>query len=200
MSTHIARPFSYKEGLEGISQKMASEHYKLYEGYVNKANEIEGRLSELDKNKGNVTYHDLRSHKLGLTFAINAIKSHEQYFDLLSDGASSYKDTLAEKLFTEHFGSFENWLTDMKATAMCARGWATTVYDWQSNKVYNHLSDAHDTGVTWNTTSIIPLDAYEHAYFMDYGVSRTDYIEAFFKNLNWNKVDELLKKTRIVNS
>jgi Fe-Mn family superoxide dismutase len=34
------------------------------------------------------------------------------------------------------------------------------------------------------------LDTYEHAYFIDYGVNRGSYIDAFFENLNWKKVEK----------
>ena len=36
------------------------------------------------------------------------------------------------------------------------------------------------------------LDTYEHAYFMDYGSDRAAYIQAFFDNVNWGKVQENL--------
>jgi len=41
------------------------------------------------------------------------------------------------------------------------------------------------------------MDIYEHAYFLDYGTGRKAYIEAFFKNLNWEHVNGLLEKYKI---
>jgi Fe-Mn family superoxide dismutase len=37
------------------------------------------------------------------------------------------------------------------------------------------------------------MDVFEHAFITDYGLKRADYIEAFFKNINWNAVESRLK-------
>jgi Fe-Mn family superoxide dismutase len=37
------------------------------------------------------------------------------------------------------------------------------------------------------------MDVFEHAYMLDYGLKRADYIEAFFKNINWSAVDGRVK-------
>jgi len=40
----------------------------------------------------------------------------------------------------------------------------------------------------WEASPVLALDTYEHAYFIDYGVNRGNYIDSFFENLDWNKV------------
>ncbi|PJA53023.1 hypothetical protein CO166_03365 [Candidatus Roizmanbacteria bacterium CG_4_9_14_3_um_filter_36_11] len=47
----------------------------------------------------------------------------------------------------------------------------------------------------WGVTPIIALDTYEHAYFIDYGVNRGSYIDAFFENLNWRIIEKNFKNT-----
>jgi hypothetical protein len=68
----------------GISRKTHEEHYKLYQGYVNKTNEIRRALAQLtsdDFAKGNQTYSLIRSLKVDYTFAIGGVKNHELYFE-----------------------------------------------------------------------------------------------------------------------
>src|SRR6188768_4390636 len=66
--------------LDGISRTTIEAHYRLYQGYVAKRNEILGRLSDVDLTTANQVYSDLRSLKVDLTFAIGGIKNHEVYF------------------------------------------------------------------------------------------------------------------------
>src|SRR5882724_10942391 len=75
------RPEVYE--LDGISRAAVEAHYKLYQGYVAKRNEILGLLADADPESANQVYSDLRSLKVDLTFAIGGIKNHELYFDHL---------------------------------------------------------------------------------------------------------------------
>ena len=58
-------------------------HYKLYQGYVNKRNEILGKLAAVDLGSANQIYSELRALKVELSFAIGGIKNHEIYFEHL---------------------------------------------------------------------------------------------------------------------
>jgi len=39
-----------------------------------------------------------------------------------------------------------------------------------------------------DTTPILVMDMYEHAYQMDYGAAAAKYIDAFFVNIQWDRV------------
>ena len=69
--------------LDGISRETIEAHYKLYQGYVNKRNEILGKLAGVDLASANQVYSELRSLKVDLSFAIGGIKNHEIYFEHL---------------------------------------------------------------------------------------------------------------------
>jgi Fe-Mn family superoxide dismutase len=197
MTPYQAKTFAATEGLTGLSQRQMSEHYKLYEGYIKKANEIYDKLQTADKAASNGVYSDWRALKLGYSFSVNAIKSHELFFGSLGgDGAGQLPTgTFMEELIVKNFGSYENWLADMKATAICARGWVWTAFDWQNMSLFNYLGDQHDAFPIWHATPLVALDTYEHAYLIDYGVNRADYIKAFFDNLNWGMANALAENT-----
>src|SRR3989344_3869965 len=78
-----AKKFESIRELNGISEKTMTEHYKLYEGYVKKYNEITEKLGSVDLESANQTYSDIRALKVDLTFAIGGVKNHELYFDHL---------------------------------------------------------------------------------------------------------------------
>src|SRR4051794_35039888 len=78
------RPEVYE--LDGISRASVEAHYKLYQGYVGKRNEILRKLADVDLSSANQVYSDFRALKVDLTFAIGGIKNHELYFEHLGGG------------------------------------------------------------------------------------------------------------------
>ena len=174
--------------LSGISRASVEAHYRLYQGYVAKRNEILGLLGDVDRATANQVYSALRSLKLDITFAIGGIKNHELYFAHLGgDGGDPHG---AFRVLVERdFGSVDAWRADLRATGIAARGWAWTAYDWDERRLFNYLGDAQNTFPVWNATPLVALDVYEHAYFLDYQTDRPSYIDAFFENLDWDVVN-----------
>ena len=182
--------------LDGISRESVEAHYKLYEGYVNKRNEILRELGEVDLGAANQVYSQLRVLKVELSFAVGGIKNHELYFEHLG-GAGGNPDGAFGQLVERDFGSADEWRADLKATGLAARGWAWTAYDWDEGRLFNYLGDAQNTFPVWNATPLVALDVYEHAYFMDYQTDRASYIEAFFANLDWSVVADWVGRYQI---
>ena len=182
--------------LDGISREAVEAHYKLYEGYVNKRNEIIGKLAEVDVASANQVYSEVRALKVDLSFALGGIKNHEIYFDHLGGGGGEPDGEIRELIFRD-FGSVENWRADLKASGMAGRGWAWSAYDWDEGRLFNYVGDAQNTFPVWNATPLVALDVYEHAYFLDYQTDRASYIEAFFANIDWDVVNEWVRQYQI---
>jgi superoxide dismutase, Fe-Mn family len=182
--------------LDGISRTSVEAHYRLYQGYVNKRNEILGKLAAVDLGSANQVYSDLRALKVDLTFAIGGIKNHELYFEHLGGQGGDPTGAVA-RLIDRDFGSAEAWRADLKATGIAGRGWAWTAYDWDERRLFNYIGDAQNTFPVWNATPLVALDVYEHAYFLDYQTDRGAYIDAFFANLDWGVVNGWIEAYRI---
>ncbi len=182
--------------MDGISRASVEAHYKLYQGYVAKRNEILTRLAEVDLSTANQVYSDVRSLKIDLTFAIGGVKNHEIYFEHLGGGGGDPTGPIAS-LIERDFGSVEAWRTDLKATGIGGRGWAWTAYDWDEQRLFNYIGDAQNTFPVWNATPLVALDVYEHAYFLDYQTDRASYIDAFFANLDWDVIASWVSKYQI---
>jgi len=174
--------------LDGISRETVESHYKLYQGYVNKRNEILGKLAEIDLASANQVYSELRELKVELSFAVGGIKNHELYFEHLGGGGGDPGGAVGE-LIKRDFGSAGTWRDDLKATGMAGRGWAWTAYDWDEGRLFNYVGDAQNTFPIWNATPLVALDVYEHAYWLDYQTDRASYIDAFLANLDWGVVN-----------
>jgi superoxide dismutase, Fe-Mn family len=182
--------------MDGISRASVEAHYKLYQGYVAKRNEILTKLAEVDLSTANQVYSEVRALKIDLTFAIGGVKNHEVYFEHLGGGGGDPTGPIAS-LIERDFGSVEAWRTDLKATGMGGRGWAWTAYDWDEQRLFNYIGDAQNTFPVWNATPLVALDVYEHAYFLDYQTDRASYIDAFFTNLDWDVIASWVSKYQI---
>ena len=173
----------------GISRRTHEEHFKLYQGYVKKSNELFEGLSRVSRDpaKANATYSEIREMKVELSFALGGVKNHELYFDILGGAGTSPEGKLLDEI-NRSFGSAAAWQADMKATGIAARGWVWTAWDYDLKRLFNYIGDTQNTFPIWNAVPIIGLDVYEHAYFLDFATKKADYIEAFFANLNWTVV------------
>ena len=174
-----------------ISPKAVQEHYKLYEGYIKKTNEIREKLLTADKASANQTFSEWRSLKTELSFALGGVKNHEIYFDILGGHGGEPAGAVAEAI-SSGWGSYDNWKADMKATGISARGWVWMAMDLEDKKFFIYLGDSQNTYPIWNAVPIVALDTYEHAYWMDFGSDRASYIDEFFNVLNWDAVNTRL--------
>jgi Fe-Mn family superoxide dismutase len=62
-------------------------------------------------------------------------------------------------------------------------------------RLFNFWINEHDTGHPAGAIPLLVMDVFEHAYMTDYGLKRADYINAFFKAIDWSKVSKRFDKT-----
>jgi Fe-Mn family superoxide dismutase len=184
--------------LKGISPKNIEEHLKLYSGYVKNANMIGQKLYELYEEDAEKNTYLMSELTRRFSFEYNGMRNHEIYFDSLSGGASLLSEGDLKKAIEGSYGSFETFLTIFKMTAMIRGiGWAILWYDKKNNSLLNSWVDEQHLGQLQGCTPILALDMWEHSYVADYQPSgKKQYIEDFFANLNWNKVEENFLKAK----
>ncbi|HYE11980.1 MAG TPA: superoxide dismutase [Patescibacteria group bacterium] len=186
--------FQYNNTINAVSKVQYDVHLALYEGYVNKINEIWRELNSApDRESANATYSKYRGLKKGETYALNGVILHELYFDNLG-GSNNTLGGAALTLINQFFGSYENWKEDFIACGKATRGWAVLAYDQRSKSLVNILCDSHDEGNVWNAYPLIIMDVYEHAYFVDYQNKKADYIDKFMLDINWDAVNRRAQK------
>ncbi len=192
------KPLKFKaNNLKGISERQIIEHHDvLYAGYVKKTKEIRDKLTAADLSSANATFSDLRELKHEETFAVNGVKLHEGYFDNLGGGGGGAIGKISE-MINQDFGSYEKWNEEFMACGIAARGWVVLAFDMDDKKLHNYICDVHNQGGVWSCIPLLILDVYEHAYFLDYGTARKEYLEAFMSNIDWTFVNELVEKHKI---
>jgi len=191
------KPLKNKEIAGILSENQLAQHYTLYEGYVNKTNEIRTGYETVDRTKANQTYSEFRGLKTEESFALNGVKLHEAYFYNMGGGGGAPHGKIKE-LMDRDFGSFEKWQEDFKASGIAARGWVVLAFDLDDGRLHNYSQESHNVGAIWAAVPLLVLDTYEHAYTIDYGVKRPPYIDNFMKTIDWDEVNQRLTKYKLV--
>ena len=178
-------------GTEGFSNQLLTNHFTLYNGYVTNTNKLIEELAELEKQaKAGAPQYAEMKRRFGWEF--DGMRLHELYFGNMAKGglALNKGSRLAAKI-TEDFGSFDNWGKLFKAAgAMRGIGWAILYYDPEGEQLLNTWINEHDAGHLAAAKPVLIMDVFEHAFMIDYGLKRADYIEAFFKAIDWTAVQK----------
>jgi Fe-Mn family superoxide dismutase len=190
---YTAKDYSKVIGMEGFSETLLKNHFTLYQGYVTNTNKVIDILSQMlkDDKTGAPEFAELK-RRLGWEF--NGMRLHEYYFENLGGKTSLDKNSRLSKKIAEDFSSYEAWEKDFKATgAMRGIGWVVLYQDITNGKLNNFWINEHDVSHPAGGNPILIMDVFEHAFMLDYGLKRADYIGAFFKNINWAVVEARLK-------
>ena len=190
---YTAKNYDKLLGMEGFSETLLKNHFTLYQGYVTNTNKLTETFDQMIKDGkiGTPEYAELK-RRFGWEF--NGMRLHEYYFENLGGKDALDKGGKLSKKISEDFGSYDAWEKDFKGTgAMRGIGWTVLYQDNLSGKLFNCWINEHDVGHPAGCTPLLILDVFEHAFMIDYGLKRADYISAFFKNINWKAVEARLK-------
>jgi Fe-Mn family superoxide dismutase len=191
--TYTAKNYGRLVGMEGFSDTLIKNHFTLYQGYVTNTNKLLDTLAAMGK-EGRIGTPEYAELKRRLGFEFNGMRLHEYYFENLGGKAAPDKAGKLAKKLEEDFSTYENWERDFKATAtMRGIGWTIMYQDSVNGRLINQWINEHETGHLAGAAPILVLDVFEHAFMIDYGLKRADYIEAFFKNVNWSTVESRLR-------
>ena len=191
--TYSANDYSNLIGMDGFSETLLNNHFTLYKGYVTNTNKLMDSLAAMLK-EGKVGTPEYSELKRRMGFEFNGMRLHEYYFDNLGGKASLDKSGNLAKKVADAFGSYGAWEQDFKATgAMRGIGWTILYQDSVTGGLFNQWINEHEVGHFAGCIPILVMDVFEHAFITDYGLKRADYIEAFFKNIDWKVAEGRLK-------
>ncbi len=183
-----AKDYSTLIGMPGFSEQQLKMHFQLYQGYVKNTNLLLARMKELELQNRDQTI-DYAALKRRLGWEWDGMRLHELYFENLGGHDPLEKTSSLNQVLTKEFGSFEAWKKNFIATGMIRGiGWSVLYRDRQTGKVFNVWINEHDLGHLAGGDPLLVMDVFEHAYITQYGLDRGRYINAFFDNVNWEKV------------
>jgi len=190
---YTAKDYAKLIGMAGFSETLLKNHFTLYQGYVTNTNKVLDTLDQMSKD-GKTATPEFAELKRRLGWEFNGMRLHEFYFENLGGKDGIDKNGKLTKKLIESFGSYEAWEKDFRATgAMRGIGWVVLYQDPASGRLINFWVNEHDVSHPAGCNPLLIMDVFEHAFMIDYGLKRADYIDAFFKNVNWSAIESRIK-------
>ena len=121
--------------------------------------------------------------------------NHSRFWKMLSPQQTkgNLPYSISKQIIIQEFGSYNAFKEQIKEQAKKRFGsgwvWWVGMPDGKTKITNTPYQDVPD-GV-----AILGVDVWEHAYYLDYNCKREDYIENFFKVINWDKVNKTLMKS-----
>lgn len=186
MFEYPVQNFDHLLGLPGMSDALLTNHFALYQGYVANTNTLRKLLSETET--GTPVFNEL-TRRFGWEW--NGMRLHELYFANLSKETAILNEGALKEKIASQFGSIEDWQKGfLAAGAMRGIGWVILCLDDASGELMNVWINEHDLGHLAGTTPLIVMDVFEHAFMLDYGIKRAEYLSVFINALNWPVIEQ----------
>ncbi len=174
------------------AQTMELHHSKHHLAYVNGLNTAHKRINEA-LNTGD--FSTIKHWERELAFHGGGHFLHSIFWKVLSSKPSK-PSPLMEKYINKSFGNFDNFKKLFKAAsnAVEGSGWGIMHYEPASDRLIIMQVERQGNLTQWITFPILPLDVWEHAYYLKYQNRRGEYIDAFFNIINWEYVSTQFEK------
>ena len=177
---------------------MELHHDKHHAAYVKGANTALDRLAEArDKGK----FEDIGALEKALAFHLSGHILHSAFWQNMAPKAGGKPHGELAAAITEEFGSFDVLKKQMNAVAgsIMGSGWAALVWEPVGKKllvtqIYDHQSNLAQAG-----TPLLVLDAWEHAFYLQYENRKDEFFEAVWNVWNWADVAERFEAARQIN-
>jgi len=189
---YAAKDFGTLVGMDGFSETLLKNHFTLYQGYVTNTNKLSDLLGAM-LTEGKTATPEYAELKRRFGWEWNGMRLHEFYFENLGGKGALDPASKLGKAAAAEFGSVEKWEADFRAAgAMRGVGWVILYQDKSGSRLFNQWVNEHDAGHPAGAIPLLVMDVFEHAFMVDYGLKRADYIAAFFRNVNWKAAEARL--------
>jgi superoxide dismutase, Fe-Mn family len=178
-------------------QIMELHHGKHHKAYVEKANETLDKLAEA-RDKSDFTR--LAGLERALAFNLSGHVLHSIFWKNLTPRGGGRPQGELLELITRDFGSFDAFqkqMTEVASTVM-GSGWAALVWEPLAQRLLTCQIYDHQSNVGQGSLPLMVIDAWEHAYYLQYKNAKTEFFNAVWHLWRWNDVAERLRAARQV--
>jgi Fe-Mn family superoxide dismutase len=193
-------PYDYGALEPHVSGKIMQFHHdKHHQTYVTGANTaLEGLAEAREKND----FAKVAALEHALAFHVSGHVLHSLFWQNLappkSTGVGGEPDGGLIKQINQDLGSFRAFRAQLTSVAMTMTGSGWAVLAWEplgKRLVVTQIHD-HQSEVTQGGIPLLVLDAWEHAYYLQYGPDKKSFFEAIWNVWNWPDVASRLEAAR----
>jgi len=180
-------------------QLMELHHGKHHAAYVENANLAIARLAEA-RLKGDFTH--LAEFERALAFNLSGHVLHSILWKNLTPKGGDRPDGALARAIDTSFGSFDTFrkqLTESASTIM-GSGWAALAWDTAGERLITMQIHDHQSNLGFGCVPLMVIDAWEHAYYLQYQNQKAAFFEAVWQLWNWKDVSSRFTAARRVAS
>ena len=173
-------------------------HGKHHKKYVESANET---LEKLEAAREHNDFEQLAGLERSLAFNVSGHVLHSIFWQNMSpDGGGTPQGALAEGI-SRDFGSFAALKGQMNAVAasIMGSGWAALVFEPLARRLAVQALHDHQSDTSQGSMPLLVIDAWEHAYYLQYQTEKAKYFEALWNVWNWADVAKRYQGAQEVN-
>lgn len=201
MSTYVLPDLDYDYGaLEPhiSGQIMELHHDKHHAAYVKKANET---LEKLDEARDKADYTRIAGLEKALAFNLSGHMLHSVFWKNMRPKGGGRPDGSIAQSILKDFGSFAAFQQQMNEVSgsIMGSGWGALIYEPIAGRlltcqIYDHQSNLAQGGVP-----LLVMDAWEHAYYLQYKTEKAKFFDAVWNLWDWDDVSARYEAARGVN-
>jgi Fe-Mn family superoxide dismutase len=169
-------------------QTMRLHHDKHHQGYVNGLNKALAAAREL---KGDMDPGRLEAIQRDLSFNGGGHVLHTIFWATMAPAAGGQPQGAIGQAIARQYGSFDQFKAYFSKAAAIVKGsgWGVLCYEPVGDALLVFSLNEHDTKLIAGAYPLLPLDVWEHAYYLKYQNNRAAYIDAWWNLINWPAVN-----------
>lgn len=188
-------PYAYN-ALEPFidEQTMRIHHTKHHQAYIDKLNAALEKFPELQKKSAEDLIKNLNSVDESIRTAVRnhggGHVNHSFFWKILKKGTIPKSEIL--KAVNKQFESVDNFKDQFKDACLTlfGSGWVWLAYNSETKRLEIIKTSNQDSPISEGKIPILGIDVWEHSFYLKYQNRKGEYIDAFFKIINWMQVNE----------
>lgn len=171
-------------------------HAKHHAAYVAGANTA---LEQLAEARAASEYGALVGLEKSLAFNLGGHVLHSMYWTNLSPDGGGQPDGELAAAIADQFGSFEAFQAHFSQATTLAQGsgWGIFSYEPLGQRLIIEQLEDHHENTTLGAVPLLAIDAWEHAYYLQYNNRRPDYVKAIWNVINWSDIASRFAAARV---
>ena len=165
-------------------QIMTLHHGTHHQAYVKGANETLEKLAELAPSD------DPSPLLRALSFHVSGHALHSLFWNSMTPNGSGVPSPALKVHIDSSFGSIEKLVGRLTTTVekLSGSGWAALVWEPTASRLLVTQIHDHQHDQITGATPVLVIDAWEHAFYLQYGAAKAKWAKAFWDIADWEGV------------